>query len=93
MVKHIVLWQFQDDATADEAVAHLQPMFAEFCARVPGLTSYELHRGFAGFSACLITTHQDRAALQAYQDHPEHTPIRSYIHPRITNRASCDFEL
>lgn len=92
MVTHIVCWDFTPETDADKAVQHIQNLFDVFWREVPGMQTLEVHRGFNGYSACLISRHQNRESLQAYQDYPAHHSAKEYIHSILARRASCDFE-
>lgn len=92
MVTHIVFWNFRPDVDVDETVRKIQGIFAAFTGNVPGLLSLTVHKGFAGYHACLISHHEDRAALEVYANHPDHAKAKEYVHSVRIERASCDFE-
>ncbi len=93
MIQHVVLWTFKDNVDHDAAFAELQQGFAAFAPKVPGMSSLTLHRGFAGYDVCLISRHESREALSAYQQFPEHLAIKEKVAAVRKERASCDFEL
>jgi len=93
MVKHIVLWSFQDGIDKDDWYQKLNEMFNALIGEIPGMHSLTFNRGFDGYDICLETTHDDRAALDAYQSHPAHTAIKPVIAAIRKSRASCDYEI
>lgn len=93
MVQHIVLWTFKEGVDKPAAFAELEAAFAAFKDSVPGMRSLVLHRGYQGYDVCLISLHDDRAALDAYQAHPEHIKVKALVKANRQDRASCDFEL
>lgn len=93
MIQHIVLWTFQDGVDKDASFAEIKQGFDAFSADVPGMSSLVLHRGFQGFDVCLISLHQDRQALDAYQQFPAHLVMKEKIAAVRKDRASCDFEI
>lgn len=93
MVRHIVLWTFKEGVDKDATFAELEKLFAGFTAGVPGLISFKLHRGYQGYDVCLMSEHQDKAALEAYQSFPAHVAAKAVVKATRELRASCDFEL
>jgi hypothetical protein len=80
MIRHIVLLRFQPDVT-EAAIADLFAELHQIHDKVPGLLAItsgksespeQMERGYMhGF----IVDFDDWAALQAYQDHPEHQTL------------------
>lgn len=93
MVQHIVLWSFTDGLDKDREFDLISKGFASFSHQVPGMRSLSLHRGFQGYDVCLISIHEDRQALEAYQAFPAHLEMKKRIAAVRKERASCDFEL
>lgn len=92
MVKHIVLWTFQEGVDKDAAFAVLQRGFDAFVGDVPGMGSFALHRGYQGWDVCLESTHDSREALEGYQRHPAHLAMKEVVKATRQDRASCDFD-
>lgn len=93
MVKHIVLWTLQDGLDKDKAFRDVKELFDGFAGEVAGLRSLNLYRGFAGHDICLISEHDDKEALEVYQQFPAHTVAKEFIKGIRQSRASCDFEV
>ncbi|WP_326740872.1 Dabb family protein [Streptomyces sp. NBC_01022] len=61
---------------------------------VPEIRSIELGLDTVGspvsFHLCMITRHEDEAGLSAYQNHPRHLELASWLRPRLAERAVVD---
>lgn len=89
MIRHIVLIRFQPTLSED-AIAALFAELHQIIGKVPGLLAItagksespeQMERGYMhGF----VVDFTDWAALQAYQDHPEHQRLGS----RLTQAAT-----
>jgi len=92
MVTHIVLFRFEEAADAAEARRQL----LELAGQIPGMTKLEVGLDFTrsarSFELGLITRHESRAALEAYQVHPEHVRVATFIRSKIAGSAAVDFE-
>lgn len=93
MIKHIVLWMFREATDADAAAAQIKQRLEGLVGVVPGLLSAQAGRGFCGWDMALVTTHESRAALEAYQCHPAHLVVKEYVHSVVCERVFCDFEV
>ncbi len=91
MVKHVVMWTFQEGVDKNATFAELKADFDTWTGSVPGMLSFSVNQGFAGWDVCLISTHQDKAALETYQAFPPHEEIKITIAKTREQRASCDF--
>lgn len=92
MVQHIVLWTYRDGVDKDAEFAAQKKGFDAWVADVPGMVQFSLNRGFDGFDVCLISLHEDRAALEVYQNFPAHVEMKEIIAKTRAQRAACDFE-
>ena len=92
MVKHIVMWKFDERADAEVARDRLEGMRG----RVPSMLDIETGLDFNGSPAAydlvLITSHADRDALQTYQDDPVHGEVKSFLGSLKSRRVVVDFE-
>ncbi|MFE9857384.1 Dabb family protein [Streptomyces sp. NPDC005780] len=90
MLTHVVLMRFTDPDDAPEARRRL----AELAPLVPEIRSIELGLDTVGspvsFHLCMITRHDDEAGLSAYQSHPRHLELASWLRPRLAGRAVVD---
>ncbi|MFJ4617123.1 Dabb family protein [Streptomyces sp. NPDC088812] len=90
MLTHVVLMRFTDPSDAPEARRRL----AELAPQVPEIRSVDLALDVVGsavsYHLCMITRHDDAAALGAYQRHPLHLALASWLRPRLADRAVVD---
>lgn len=97
MVKHFVMWklrQFDTPAERQAAEERIKSGLEALVGVVPGLRYAQVGKNFnpKGLDLCLYTEFDDKAALDAYQTHPEHMKMREFIHTVIVDRAACDWE-
>ena len=95
MIRHIVLFRLKDKSPENlKATAEL---FYSLRGQVPGLISVEtgvdFYRTERSYDIALVCTFTDRAALEAYQTHPAHVPIRKHMHEIRESSVACDYEL
>lgn len=93
MVQHIVLWVLKEDIDRDAAFNDIKQTFDAFKNEVPGLLHLNVYRSFAGYDVCLMSQHESREALNAYQQHPGHLAAKAVVAKYRTARAASDFEL
>lgn len=100
MIKHIVMWKLKDQAEGAERVANMQKMKAllDGCANiVPGILKFEAVLAQPGLEATydvvLYSEFESRAALDAYQDHPDHVAIKPFIGAVREARQCMDYEI
>jgi hypothetical protein len=99
MIKHVVMWKLRGPG-ADEKKAQAERVRSALLGligKIPGMSS--LHVGIASAAeseqsdVVLITTHDDWAALEGYQKHPEHQIAARLIGELRVERRVLDFEL
>jgi hypothetical protein len=100
MIKHIVFWKLKDRAEgADRAAnAHKMKALLDSCANVvPGIMKFEAALAQPGLEATydvvLYSEFADRAALDAYQEHPSHVAIKPFIGAVREARQCMDYEV
>ena len=92
MIHHIVLWTLKDPAEAPRFKALL-----DRCAGlVPGMHAFEVAIRNEGLEAnvdvALISAFADAAAMEAYQNHPEHQAVAAQLGPMRSERRVLDYE-
>lgn len=98
MVKHLVMWKFKPELTAEqraEVAANAKAGLEGLVGKIEGLVSLEVGVGVTagGFDMCLISVHSDISALKNYREHPLHLEqANGKVRPFMCERASCDFE-
>ena len=93
MVKHIVLFKLKDQKDRLKAIEALQSMKG----KIEGMIDLEVGEDFLAsersYDIALITTHTDRAALDSYQAHPVHQPVKKVMHEIRESSVAVDFEV
>lgn len=100
MIKHIVIWKLKDHAEGADKATNVIKLKAllETCRNiVPGLLTLEV--GLANselettYDVVLYSEFIDKAALDAYQEHPTHQAIKSFIGAVRLERQCMDYEV
>ena len=100
MIKHIVMWKLKEQAEgADRATNALKlKALLETCNNlVPGMLRLEAAIASpaleATYDVLLYTEFADKAALDAYQEHPTHLAIKPFIGAVRSERQCMDYEI
>ncbi|MBD3419089.1 MAG: Dabb family protein [Chitinivibrionales bacterium] len=100
MIKHIVLWKLKDEAQGNTKAtnAHLAKEKLEALGgKIPGLLKIEagidFNQSAAAYDVALYSELESRAALAAYQSHPEHVAVKEFIQGIVAERCVVDYEL
>ena len=99
MIKHLVMWKLKDHAEgADKAAnaATLKALLDDCRDLVPGIVAFEVALARPGLEATydvvLYSVFDDKAALDAYQDHPKHVALKPFIGAVRLERQCMDWE-
>lgn len=99
MIKHIVMWKLKDQAEGAGRAANAAKMKAllDGCRDiVPGIIEFEVALAQPGLEATydvvLYSVFADKAALDAYQDHPKHVAVKPFIGAVRLERQCMDYE-
>jgi Stress responsive A/B Barrel Domain len=102
MIKHIVMWKLKEHAEgADKAVnaARMKALLDGCAELVPGILKFEaiVADTAAGlectYDVVLYSEFASRAALDAYQEHPQHVAIKPFIGAVRDARQCMDYEV
>ena len=92
MIKHIVMWKLKDKADA----AAIKDKLEALAGKIPGLLNIEVGIDFLASAqsadVVLYSELESRAALEAYQAHPEHQAIVPMIKAAALARTVVDYE-
>lgn len=93
MIKHIVMWKLKDQADAARFKAEL-----EACRNVvSGIREFEVGLRTGGLEGnmdvVLYSVFEDKAALDAYQEHPRHKQAGVLLGQLRESRTVLDFEV
>lgn len=92
-LRHVVMWTLHDSVNAARFKAHL-----DGCRQlVPGILEFEVGIRQAGLDAScdvvLVSTFADRAALEAYLQHPHHQAVVAVLFPLRSVRMVLDYDV
>src|SRR5450830_1191426 len=100
MIKHIVLWKLKELAEGGDRLSNAAKMktMLDACANlVPGILKFETTLAQPGLEATydviLYSEFADKAALDAYQDHPDHVAIKPFFGAVRDERQCMDYEV
>ncbi|HQL34248.1 Dabb family protein [Treponema zuelzerae] len=99
MLKHIVMWQFKDEAegrTREENCLYVKAALEALPSVIPYIRNLEVHlNGYPssmGADMVLITEFDSKEDLDLYAVHPEHMKVSEYVGKVRTSRMVCDWE-
>jgi hypothetical protein len=100
MIKHIVMWQLKDHAEGADKSTNAIKMKAllDACSDiVPGMLKLEVAIAQAGLEATydvvLYSEFESAAALDAYQNHPQHLALKPFVGAVRLARQCMDYEV
>ncbi|PHV05820.1 stress responsive protein [Janthinobacterium sp. BJB412] len=100
MIKHIVLWKLKEHAEGADRASNAAKMktMLDACANlVPGILKLEAVVAQPGLEATydvvLYSEFTDKAALDAYQNHPEHVALKPFFGAVRDARQCMDYEI
>jgi hypothetical protein len=100
MIKHIVMWQLKDHAEGADKATNAIKMKAllDACSDiVPGIVKLEVAIAQAGLEATydvvLYSEFESAAALDAYQNHPQHLALKPFVGAIRLARQCMDYEV
>lgn len=94
MLTHIVCWKYKSETTADQRAEHIAKLrnlpnvIAGILTFNVGADVLHLERSF---DTGLVATYVDRAALDAYDVHPEHKEVQAIGRQIAEKVVSVDF--
>lgn len=94
MLTHIVCWKYKPETTEEERADHIAKLRA-LPGMIPNIESFNVGRDILhlerSFDTGLVAVYPDRAALNYYNEHPEHQKVVA-IGRQIAERVvSVDF--
>lgn len=100
MIKHIVMWKLLDQAEGNskhENARLAKQRLEALNGKVPGLLKLEVGVDFSGSDAAmdliLYSEFEDLAALQRYQQHPDHVAVFPFMQAIRSERRVVDYEI
>jgi hypothetical protein len=99
LIKHIVMWKLKEQAEGADRATNARKMkeLLEACADiVPGILKLEVGLATPGLEATydvvLYSEFADKAALDAYQVHPQHEALKAFFVAVREGRQCMDYE-
>lgn len=96
MITHIVCWKYKPETTADQRADHVAKLRA-LPNFIPNIESFSVGSDILhlerSFDTGLVVIYLDRAALDAYTDHPEHLKVAALGKQIAGQVVSVDFEV
>jgi hypothetical protein len=96
MIKHIVMWKFNDEVAYADKVEMKQRLEA-LKGVVPTLLDIEvgmdLSEGDASMDMVLYSEFETMQALKDYAVHPDHLEVVAFVKPLVCERAVVDYEV
>ena len=100
MIKHIVMWHLKDHAEGADKAANAIKMKAllDACSDiVPGILKLEVAIAQpsleATYDVVLYSEFESVAALDAYQNHPQHLALKPFVGAVRLARQCMDYEV
>ena len=94
-LKHIVLWELKDTTHKANNMIRFKALLENCYNIVPGILKFEVIISQPELEAThdliLNSEFLSREALEAYQNHPTHTAIKSFIHAVQESRQCMDY--
>ena len=99
MIKHIIIWNFKDDLSAEERSqysATIKAGLEGLLGVIDGLTDIKVRTEFLASSngdLMLDSTFKDEQSLKGYQTAPEHLKVAEIVRSVVSQRKCVDFEI
>ena len=97
MVRHIVTWSYKDgftDKEKDEIAQKLKSRLEALPEFIGGIIEIKVYINLPSSSSRDLTLNslfESEEALSAYQEHPEHQKVRSYVKSVMQERICIDY--
>ena len=95
MLTHIVVWKYKPEVSEEQRREHVERL-RRLDGLIPEIRSFAVGRDVLrlprSYHTGLVATFQDRAALEAYDAHPEHQAVAQLGRGISEHVASVDFE-
>ena len=95
MIRHIVLFRIKDEYKSE--IPQLVKNFYGMKGKIEGLVNLEAGADFLNsdrsYDVALVTEFVSREALDAYQTHPVHLPVKKRMGEVRVSSVACDYEI
>ena len=96
MIKHIILWNFQEGRGSEEDKLKIKNGLEALKDKIPGIVEIEvMAKPVTGSNADIMlnSTFESLEALNNYQVHEEHVKIATFVRSVTCNRMCMDYEI
>ena len=96
MIKHIILWNFQEGKGSEEDKLKIKNGLEALKDKISGIIDIEvITKPVAGSNAeiMLNSTFESVEALNNYQVHEEHVKVATFVRSVTCNRMCMDYEV
>ena len=96
MIKHIILWNFQEGKGSEEDKLQIKNGLEGLKNKIPGIVEIEvITNPIAGSNADIMlnSIFENVDALNNYQVHEEHVKVASFVRSVTCNRMCMDYEV
>ncbi|MDB5847027.1 MAG: Stress responsive alpha-beta barrel domain protein [Rhodoferax sp.] len=100
MIRHIVFWTFKDQAegaSRADNIVRAKALLDACAGLVPGILRFDVITPQPGRECtedlALYSEFTDQAALDAYQNHPQHVALKPFIGTARLTRQCMDVEV
>ncbi len=91
MIKHIVIWKMKPEVTAEQKM-EMKTRLEALAGKIPELLKIEVGIDAGSGTMSLYSEFNSEDDLIAYQMHPDHQAVVSFVKPFVAARSVCDYE-
>jgi hypothetical protein len=95
MLTHIVCWKYKEETSEDQREHHIS-MLRNLPNVIPNILSFRVGSDILhlerSYDTGLVATYPDRAALDAYTNHPMHIEVAAFGKQIAAHVVSVDFD-
>lgn len=97
MVKHIIIWEFNDELSAEQrkdAAARIKSGLESLKGVIDGIEEIKVNTELLPTSVgdlMLDSTFTDEAALAVYAVHPAHVAVKEFVATVVKSRRCADY--
>ncbi len=93
MVKHIVMWRFENSEDCSEVKRRLDELPSKISEIVEFEAGIDFNRGEPAYDLALYSTFKSLEDFKSYQVHPDHVEVAKFIGSVAVERAVVDYEI
>ena len=90
MVKHIVVWQMKENVS-EEQKREMKRLLEALVNRIPRVLKIEVGIDSENETMSLYSEFTSKEALEAYQAHPSHREVVTFVRKLVIARSVCDY--